>query len=63
MRQPAIRPRPDHIAALTQGLQLPLPEIQADHLEIIADGLLRAYKDARGLAPFSWRGLVLGQCN
>jgi hypothetical protein len=45
MSGPAIRPRPDQISELTRGLSLPLPEIQTDHLEIIAECLLRAYLD------------------
>ena len=51
MRPRAIRPRPDQIAALTRGLQLPLPELQAVHLEIIADRLLRAFNDVRAEWP------------
>jgi hypothetical protein len=51
MRPPAIRPRPDQVQALTKGLDLPLPEIQADHLEIIADGLLQAFNDVRAQSP------------
>jgi hypothetical protein len=47
MSPPAIRPRPDQISELTRGIQLPLAEIQADYLEIIADGLLRAFTDIR----------------
>ena len=51
MKLPAIRPRPDQISLLTLGLELPLPAIEADHLEIIADGLLRAFNDVRTLFP------------
>ncbi len=51
MKPPAIRPRPDQISELSRGLELPLPEIQADHLEIIADGLFRAFMDIRVQAP------------
>lgn len=42
-----IRPRPDQIAELTRGLELPLPEVSELHLEIIADGLFRAFNDIR----------------
>ena len=51
MRPSAIRPRPDQISELTRGLELPLPEIQIEHLEIIAEGLLRAFNDIRASAP------------
>ncbi|SEG30134.1 hypothetical protein [Billgrantia desiderata] len=43
MRPTAIRPRPDQIAELTRGLHLPLPEVSSVHLEIIAEGLIRAF--------------------
>lgn len=45
MRAAAIRPRPDQIAELTRGLRLPLPEVSSVHLEIVAEGLLRAFSD------------------
>jgi hypothetical protein len=45
MNGPKIYPRPDQISALTQGLELPLPEILTDHLKIIAEGLRLAYRD------------------
>ena len=51
MKQPAIRPRPDQIAELTRGLQLPLPDIAGDHLEIIAGVLHRAFSEIRLEAP------------
>ena len=46
----AIRPRPDQVAELTRGLQLPLPEVDSVHLEIIAEGLLRAFGEVRANA-------------
>jgi hypothetical protein len=51
MRPAAVRPRPDQIAELTLGLQLPLPEIDAIHIEILAERLLRAFNDIRARSP------------
>jgi hypothetical protein len=51
MRSAAIRPRPDQVAELTRGLYLPLPEVANDHLEVIAESLLRAFNDVRAHAP------------
>lgn len=51
MRHPIIRPRPDQISELSRGLQLPLPEIQSNHLKIIAEGLSRAFSDLSSQAP------------
>tara|TARA_B100000965_G_scaffold403649_1_gene432341 strand:- start:979 stop:1692 length:714 start_codon:yes stop_codon:yes gene_type:complete len=51
MSLPAIRPRPDQIAELTRGLDLPLPEIATIHLEIIAEGLHRAFSEIRASSP------------
>jgi hypothetical protein len=51
MRPSAIRPRHDQISELSRSLRLPLPEIQEDHLEIIAEGLLRAFNDIRAQWP------------
>lgn len=51
MRLAAIRPRPDQVAELTRGLQLPLPEVAGIHLEIIVEGLLRAFSEIRGRSP------------
>ena len=53
MRPSAIRLRPDQISELTRGLELPLPEIEIEHLEIIAEGLLRAFNDIRASAPLT----------
>ena len=47
----AIRPRPDQIAELTRGLLLPVPEVSSVHLEVIAEGLLRAFGDVRAQSP------------
>jgi hypothetical protein len=51
MTPPAIRPRPDQISELSRGLLLPLPEVQSDHLEIIAEGLTRAFLEIRHQSP------------
>ena len=51
MRASAIRPRPDQVAELTNGIQLPLPAIAEVHLEILAEGLHRAFSDIREAAP------------
>lgn len=40
-------PRPDQIGALTRGLRLPLPAVDAVHLEFIAEGLRRAFHEIR----------------
>jgi hypothetical protein len=53
MRRSAIRPRPDQVAELTRGFQLPLPQISKIHLEIIAEGLLRAFDDIRTHWPLA----------
>ena len=45
MRSPAPRPRPDQVAELTRSLRLPLAAIADDHLEILAEGLRRAFGD------------------
>lgn len=51
MSLPAIRPRPDQIAELTRGLELPLPKVSTVHLEIIAEGLLNAFSQVRASSP------------
>ena len=53
MRPAAVRPRPDQIGELTRGLQLPLPEIEAVHVEILAERLLRAFNDIRAQSPIT----------
>jgi hypothetical protein len=44
-------PRPNQIDALTCGLRLPLPALDAAHLEIIAEGLHRAFQEVRAVHP------------
>jgi len=51
MTAPAPVPRPDQISALTRGLRLPLPALQAAHLEIIAESLYRAFQDIQAAHP------------
>jgi hypothetical protein len=51
MTPSGIRPRPDQVAELTRGLTLPLPEVSPDLLEVIAEGLLRAFGDVRARSP------------
>lgn len=43
--------RPDQIGVLTRGLRLPLPAVDAVHLELIADGLCRAFHEIRADHP------------
>ena len=51
MRGPRVRPRHDQIAELTRGVRLPLAPIADEHLEILAEGLGRAFDDIRAHAP------------
>jgi len=51
MSRPGTRTRPDQIAELTRGLQLPLPKIEADHLEVVAERLVQAFNDVRAHSP------------
>ena len=51
MRGPAARPRPDQVAELTRGVRLPLAPIADDLLEILAEGVRRAFDDVRVHAP------------
>jgi hypothetical protein len=51
MMQTSIRPRPDQIAELTRGLQLPLSEMEAIHLQIIGERLVRAFNEVRAQSP------------
>jgi len=44
-------PRPDQIAELTRGLDLPLVALEDVYLRIIADGLVQAFTDIRHNAP------------
>jgi hypothetical protein len=51
MTAPALLPRPDQIAELTRGLDLPLASIDDVYLHIIADGVAQAFKDIRASYP------------
>lgn len=51
MSSPALLPRPDQIAELTRGLDLPLPAIDDLYLHIIADGMVQAFEDIRASTP------------
>jgi len=51
MNSAVIHARLDQVAELTRGLFLPLPEVSGDHLEVIAEGLLRAFADVRAQWP------------
>ena len=53
MKSSAIRPRPDQVGELTRGLRLPLSAIDTVHLEIIAEGLSRAFNDIRTDNPLT----------
>ncbi len=47
MRPASVRSSPDQVAELTRGLRLPLPEVSSVHLEIISEGILRAFNEVR----------------
>lgn len=51
MSSPALLPRPDQIAELTRGLDLPLAAIDDVYLHLIADGVVQAFNDIRATAP------------
>ncbi len=51
MSSPVIVPRPDQIAELTRGIDLPLGAIDEIHLQVIADGVIQAFKEIRKSAP------------
>ncbi len=51
MRGPSVRPRYDQVAELTRGVRLPLAPIAGDHLEVLAEGLRKAFDDIRADAP------------
>ncbi len=51
MRGPSVRPRYDQVAELTRGVRLPLAPIAGDHLEILAEGLRKAFNDVRADSP------------
>lgn len=42
---PRVQSRPDQVAELTRGVQLPLPAIADVHIGIVAEGLIAAYED------------------
>lgn len=47
MTPSSIVARPDQIGLLTRGLRLPLPAVDTVHLELIAEGLRRAFHEIR----------------
>lgn len=47
----ALSPRPNQIAELTRGLDLPLAAIDDIHLQIIAEGVAQAFTAVRDSAP------------
>lgn len=51
MMPSAMAPRPDQVGALTRDLHLPLPAVDAAHLEFIAEGLCRAFHGIRADHP------------
>lgn len=60
MMASARRPRLDQVAELTRGIRLPLPAIEDEHLQIMAEGLQAAFDDlcerrpvtmAKGIEP------------
>lgn len=51
MSSSALLPRPDQIAELTRGLDLPLAAIDDVYLHIIVGGVAQAFTDIRASAP------------
>lgn len=51
MSSSPLSPRPDQIAELTRGLDLPLAAIDDIYLRIIAEGVVQAFKGIRASAP------------
>jgi hypothetical protein len=51
MNSPVLVPRPNQIAELTRGLDLPLAAIDDIYLHIIAEGVAIAFHDIRNTAP------------
>ncbi len=51
MKPSAIHPRVDQIGELTRGLSLPLDPIDGDHLQVIAEGLSRAFQEIQQAWP------------
>lgn len=45
MSRSKLRPRPDHVAALTQGMALPLPPLPDFVLRVVTETLLRAWHE------------------
>lgn len=52
----ALAPRPDQIAELTRGLELPLVAIEDVYLEVIAEGLGKAFDQIREHSPSTISG-------
>jgi hypothetical protein len=50
MSSSALSPRPDQVAELTRGLDLPLAAIDEVYLQIIAEGVVQAFQDIRASA-------------
>jgi len=51
MSSPALSPRPDQVAELTRGLDLPLAAIDDIYMYIISDGVAKAFEDIRASSP------------
>ena len=51
MRATGIRPRLDQVAELTRGVELPLRAMSEVHLEVVAEGLIRAFEDIQVEEP------------
>lgn len=51
MMSPTFGTRPDQIAELTRGVQIPLDVIDRDILEVVVEGLERAFNDILASAP------------
>ena len=51
MRDPAVRPRQDQVAELTQGVRLPLAPVADEHLQVLAEKVRQAFADIRVDAP------------
>jgi hypothetical protein len=45
MRRTRLHPRPEQVAALTQGIALPLPPLPESVLRVVAETLVRAWRD------------------
>ncbi len=51
MNATTIHPRPDQVAELTRGLELPLPGLSSIHLNVIAEGLVCAFDEINSAEP------------